>query len=38
MTTSKKSTAGKPVIPKDADLRHCLELESDAAIAKCAGE
>jgi hypothetical protein len=37
-TTSAKTTAGKPVIPKDADLRHCLELETDAAIAKCAGE
>ncbi len=24
--------------PKDADLRHCLELETNAAIAKCAGE
>lgn len=24
--------------PKDQDLRHCLELDSNAAIAKCAGE
>jgi outer membrane biosynthesis protein TonB len=36
-------TAGKPAIdkpmrPKNQDLRHCLELETDAAIAKCAGE
>ncbi|WP_435627458.1 hypothetical protein [Candidatus Ferrigenium straubiae] len=23
---------------KNLDLRHCLELENDAAIAKCAGE
>jgi hypothetical protein len=28
----------KPIRPKDQDLRHCLELETDAAIAKCAGE
>ncbi len=26
------------VRPKDLDLRHCLELENNAAIAKCAGE
>ena len=36
-------TAGKPAIdkptrPKNLDLRHCLDLETDAAIAKCAGE
>lgn len=24
--------------PKDLDLRHCLELKTDAEIAKCAGE
>lgn len=23
---------------KDMDLRHCLELQDNAAIAKCAGE
>ncbi len=26
------------VRPKDLDLRHCLELETNAEIAKCAGE
>ena len=31
-------TASKPVRPKNQDLRHCLELGTDAAIAKCAGE
>lgn len=35
---AKKPAPVKPMIPKDADLRHCLDLESDAAIAKCAGE
>lgn len=24
--------------PKNLDLRHCLELKTDAEIAKCAGE
>lgn len=24
--------------PKNLDLRHCLDLETDAEIAKCAGE
>ncbi len=24
--------------PKSADLRHCLDLKTNAAIAKCAGE
>lgn len=33
-----KPQSEKPVRPKDQDLRHCLELETDAAIAKCAGE
>lgn len=28
----------KPVRPKNLDLRHCLKLETNAAIAKCAGE
>lgn len=27
-----------PARPKDLDLRHCLELKDEAAIAKCAGE
>ncbi len=37
----KRSTSGKHAKgprPKNLDLRHCLELESNAAIAKCAGE
>jgi hypothetical protein len=33
-----KSATSRSERPKDLDLRHCLELESDAAIAKCAGE
>ena len=33
-----KLDADKPMRPKDQDLRHCLDLETDAAIAKCAGE
>lgn len=24
--------------PKDRDMRHCLDLKDNAAIAKCAGE
>jgi hypothetical protein len=28
----------KPPRPKNLDLRHCLNLETDAEIAKCAGE
>jgi hypothetical protein len=36
--TASKSASRKSKIPKDADLRHCLDLESNAAIAKCAGE
>ena len=37
-------TAGRPMKPKepmkpmDSDLRYCLKLDTDAAIAKCAGE
>ena len=31
-------TASKPDRAKNLDLRHCLDLEIDAAIAKCAGE
>jgi hypothetical protein len=44
MKLSKETkTASKPAIdkstrPKNLDLRHCLDLETDAAIAKCAGE
>ena len=33
-----KPAIDKPMRPKNLDLRHCLELETDAAIAKCAGE
>lgn len=36
--TAMKAAPVKPRAPKDADLRHCLDLENDAAIAKCAGE
>ena len=28
----------KPPRSKTLDLRHCLDLETDAAVAKCAGE
>ncbi|MGA9665051.1 MAG: hypothetical protein WBQ69_01205 [Gallionella sp.] len=37
-TQPSKPQSEKPIRPKDQDLRHCLELETDAAIAKCAGE
>lgn len=39
-TTKSSSTPAidKPLRPKNLDLRHCLKLETDAAIAKCAGE
>jgi hypothetical protein len=33
-----KPTTSKPERAKNLDLRNCLELETDAAIAKCAGE
>ena len=33
-----KPATDKPPRPKNLDLRHCLDLEDDAAIAKCAGE
>ena len=36
--TASKPAPSKPERPKNLDLRHCLELETDAAIAKCAGE
>lgn len=40
---AKRSTSGKraktrAVRPKDLDLRHCLELDSNPAIARCARE
>ena len=36
--TTSKPAVDKPVRPKNLDLRHCLDLKTDAAIAKCAGE
>jgi hypothetical protein len=33
-----KPAKAKKVRPKNLDLRHCLDLETDAEIAKCAGE
>jgi hypothetical protein len=36
--TARKPAPVKPVRPKNLDLRHCLDLEDNAAIAKCAGE
>ncbi len=35
---SRKTPKAKPMRPKNLDLRHCLELDTNAAIAKCAGE
>jgi hypothetical protein len=37
-STTVKSAKTKPMRAKDLDLRHCLDLENNAAIAKCAGE
>jgi len=36
--TASKPATDKPTRPKNLDLRHCLDLETNAAIAKCAGE
>jgi hypothetical protein len=36
--SARKPAPAKPVRPKNLDLRHCLDLEDNAAIAKCAGE
>lgn len=36
-TDGVKLKAGEPR-PKDLDMRHCLDLKDNAAIAKCAGE
>jgi len=33
-----KPASDKPARPKDLDLRHCLEMDTNQAIAKCAGE
>lgn len=38
---AKRTASGKraaKVRPKDMDLRHCLELDSNPAIARCAHE
>lgn len=37
-TEISKPAAEKPARSKNLDLRYCLDLETDAAIAKCAGE
>lgn len=36
--TASKPAVDKPPRPKNLDLRHCLDLQTDAEIAKCAGE
>ncbi len=36
--TTGKPAVAKPVRPKNLDLRHCLDLKTNAEIAKCAGE
>jgi uncharacterized membrane protein len=36
--SASKPATDKPARPKNQDLRFCLDLETDAAIAKCAGE
>jgi hypothetical protein len=36
--TTSKPAIDKSMRPKNLDLRHCLDLKTDAAIAKCAGE
>jgi hypothetical protein len=38
LSKSLKTAKAKPDRPKDLDLRNCLDLEDDKAIAKCAGE
>jgi hypothetical protein len=38
LSKSIKTAKAKPERSKTADLRDCLKLETDAAIAKCAGE
>jgi uncharacterized iron-regulated membrane protein len=37
-STSSKHATAKTIRSKSLDLRHCLELENNAAIANCAGE
>jgi hypothetical protein len=38
LSKSLKSAKAKTERPKNLDLRNCLDLEEDKAIAKCAGE
>jgi hypothetical protein len=38
LSKSFKTGKAKPERSKTADLRHCLQLETNAEIAKCAGE
>lgn len=37
-STSNKRAKARTVRPKDLDLRHCLELDNNPAIARCAHE
>lgn len=37
-STPRKHAKAKGPRSKDLDLRHCLELDTNAAIARCAGE
>ncbi len=37
-STSTKRTKAGAARPKDLDLRHCLELDNNPAIARCARE
>lgn len=37
-TTGRPMQPTEPMKPMDSDLRYCLKLDTDAAIAKCAGE
>lgn len=37
-STPPKPAKAKSARSKSLDLRHCLDLETNAAIAKCAGE
>lgn len=37
-TSTQPTTSTQPKRPKNSDLRNCLDLEDDKAIAKCAGE
>ena len=37
-TAGRSMKPTEPMKPMDSDLRYCLKLDTDAAIAKCAGE